>query len=1831
MAAVDVFDREVKASIEELRAALVGDVAKDKKGAQREDENTEQLKKLNDNLQRIVGDQLDRELKALNKLIKKVADCCEDMAGKRSSRDVNREAKAFGEAVAKSMNPAVGNGIEKAIEDAIEDMAPAFENVTDKTMTFGKVLERSQRRFSTAFGMIGKDFQRSFSEAFRNRIAKLNPFKWFEKSGEKAAEDSRNILTEVWQKISTTVSNLWSGVTDKVSGWWKSATDKVSGLWSGVTNKVSGLWNSVAKKVSDSWIGQQTAKVAKGAGFLARSVGTLGKATAGTVKDLFGLGKTRPRGQADVEGGATSEAEAMAETLVNEMGKDDLQLCQCICKCIHELMGVTEKGVAAEKKSGGFVEKLFKGDKKAKSKEDGKGAKSQASLLGSIGAGIKGLLGRGKGGESQEALMREYLQQQRKEKFARAGQGARTKAISGASAASRMVFGDKPVESMLAGVAQGVAKVGGKVIEGPFWALGELVEKSTIPGLTALGPVIKFVGAALGGLAEGLINFVLTPLIEQVEYMDEATKAMYISTGATTSIPGIKMGGAPPPGTGEEWSDIAKRVAESNKNMDSSARTLEKLGTYMSDVGETGQRFNVIQKTTLRNFKRGIQDTKTLNKVTKTGLQTAYLIGASAESTSELFADWHQRLGMSTIDLRGMQRNLTQIGRSTGIFGDELVQIAKSSHQFMENLRMAGNLSTTAAKNILELSARGRKTGTEAATGRTLDFLSKGILRGGGGPKEQALGAIGSGGRPDLARKVLEGTLMDTDEDFKAFGQNLENWTRKLIKADPTKSLEENIKRLTPSQRARYTAIMEQTVGVGLNEMGVLLGNIKETTKSFSERIADFSKAARGPTMSLEDLQGVMDKGGAEWRKTFDKLVAEKGDIGKAIDEMLNMEKLPQELRKQLEGQLSAQQAAFQKQQLFLKTGADLLDAFNASIKDGGKDFDEAIKELAGPQGSKNFQEYLKAIGGDVANGGAAIEKVLADQAKRMREEAKKLGKEEIVNILPTPEEIQKALAGKKPEDMTAIVEKFTRVQGLIAKQGMQASNPVEDIKQNVHLIEAHFKQLMQSAIFQALPFLTEAIKQLNEAPFWKAFKEGDIKKGVELLGEFLANMAGDIEKAMAQVASIADTPGFQKFISGLVSGIATIAKPLLEAIGNYIKENAGGIAKFLEQAIKFFNETDWEMVGKALGMILAALVAIGAAVAVGGALLLGLTALSGGLGGLLLALGGGALVAGIVALALAFKDLDNAKNNLNKTIQKGIEFDQKRTDKSITDNKDLALQGNVSALEARRAALLREEATVVTRIEKNKDKKVGLFGGNAEEVAQVTADRARKTQIDKEKTALEEQLKVAKAQEADKMKTMKGSDLANKQMEDYWNIMMKKQREQKGIQDKQIEERNALHKRVAELDDMTWWTGAEKRERAEKAARRDQLNETLEETQKRLWKPFQHDAQRVYDNTWHKALSMLGNESADQKYVRQRYGISTVDQRKQGVDRGKLGKDYEGLADILWEKGPEAAMDYIKKNAKSLNMDIVQSMLNVYGSKLPVEMAKNLKTAFAQQDYNDLTKKAVTAGLIDPKKEGLTDEQFLRAREVARKRGVDTPDTQDIAKVLQNPETVKLTKEQLDFLVRARDVLKDQLADVKKRAGEATGSGKTVLDNMAKNLQEQIDKSISPTANKEIEEMAKKASNPGSIYTHDTHLEKLLEDMLANRMEITAVKGPAFITPATDGNQVAVSSMLPGSAKGAEDEMRRRQAESSGSDVDMARTEANTGTTAANTRAMVKLLGRIGRLLAKRGNNGNCIQGVQGVDYPTEAFFDEILSTEWPGARIGRTVGLEIDYTDLS
>ena len=68
---------------------------------------------------------------------------------------------------------------------------------------------------------------------------------------------------------------------------------------------------------------------------------------------------------------------------------------------------------------------------------------------------------------------------------------------------------------------------------------------------------------------------------------------------------------------------------------------------------------------------------------------------------------------MSNNQIADMGRGMRDVAKSTGLTGEALKGVVDSSMQFVDQMRKAATLSSSASKNIFELGANAKKLGVE--------------------------------------------------------------------------------------------------------------------------------------------------------------------------------------------------------------------------------------------------------------------------------------------------------------------------------------------------------------------------------------------------------------------------------------------------------------------------------------------------------------------------------------------------------------------------------------------------------------------------------------------------------------------------------------------------------------------------------------------------------------------------------------------------------------------------------------------------------------------------------------------------------------------------------------------------------------------------------------------------------------------------------------------------------------------------------------------------------------------------------------------------------------
>ena len=371
----------------------------------------------------------------------------------------------------------------------------------------------------------------------------------------------------------------------------------------------------------------------------------------------------------------------------------------------------------------------------------------------------------------------------------------------------------------------------------------------TLGNLTRMIPLI---GEGLGGLVEDITHFVMQPLIAEMDYFQNLRQTAFETEG-------IRKG---PTGEGYKSNQFATKRQED---------ALEKYRITQDAILETNQDLKIVQDAQMKNWKRGIREAKNLNRVTITGLSTARLIGAQWESTNELFADMHQNLNMGAIDLAHMGVKMQDIARSTGVTGDRLIGVVKSSEQFMKNMRNVGTLTSTAGGNIAQMMAEASKTGTTEGMSRILQTLSKPMMNWeGGDDKTRNLMLVMARGNQRLLDQMMQGTLMQNKAGLKELADNMEAEFRNLTD-------KRSVAELEPWERAQWDTVFEKMFGVGIKEFELLTQNVRNTSKAFADRykvekddrtrkdmafaesttyISEFNKALQEATQSGEGMEG---------------------------------------------------------------------------------------------------------------------------------------------------------------------------------------------------------------------------------------------------------------------------------------------------------------------------------------------------------------------------------------------------------------------------------------------------------------------------------------------------------------------------------------------------------------------------------------------------------------------------------------------------------------------------------------------------------------------------------------------------------------------------------------------------------------------------------------------------------------------------------------------------------------------------------------------------------------------------------------------------------------
>ena len=400
-------------------------------------------------------------------------------------------------------------------------------------------------------------------------------------------------------------------------------------------------------------------------------------------------------------------------------------------------------------------------------------------------------------------------------------------------------------------------------------------------------------------------------------------------------------------------------------------------------AGRTGVNVTAFQKAYMNNARKGFKDQKAGMRVLESGLKLSTLIGSESQATASLFADWHRELGLGAAQMERMANNMQMVARNTGVTGDELVAVMKSSEQVLKNLRNQGTLTTTAARNVTQAMAEFKKQGFEEAGQSMLSAMSgfSAFNAADKGTKTFLQIAADRGGVDQL--ELMHGQVLQDPEKMGKMGTGLRDFLAQNAGFKPEDYDKFDMDLLSEPQRRQLSIVLD-SMGKSLGDADAAMKVVGKSAKGLGGELSELDKASKSVTSTQEQRKE------AE-KKMNDRLLSASMD--------------------QLGGLMGAAEK-FSDKDL-----GGLADELKKDTK-FGREFEGGAKEMAAM--IPYLSDSIKSQFG------------LSGTAEQMSQQMSKMGTGDQINLrsLAAAEQLDKALAeqGKAPQDFSK------RMQAALAK-----------------------------------------------------------------------------------------------------------------------------------------------------------------------------------------------------------------------------------------------------------------------------------------------------------------------------------------------------------------------------------------------------------------------------------------------------------------------------------------------------------------------------------------------------------------------------------------------------------------------------------------------------------------------------------------------------------------------------------------------------------------------------------------------------------------------------
>jgi len=479
--------------------------------------------------------------------------------------------------------------------------------------------------------------------------------------------------------------------------------------------------------------------------------------------------------------------------------------------------------------------------------------------------------------------------------------------------------------------------------------------------------------------------------------------------------------------------EIAYQTEGVTAQTESLQNTWEKLGKTVKRTGVDRTRF---QMAFVANVKKGIKDLKTSQKITEIGLHLGKQIGANAENTSQMFHDWHMRLNLTTGQMQAMSLNAKEVARQTGLTGENLEEVIRSTDAIVTSMRNAGNFTAEATRGIMGMSAAAKKFGVAEPVNKLLDALSSGSkFLTESSAQTKAFLLRSASDIPGMHEQIIMGTVLKTQKAQKELVAGMDREMSRFARGlgvSLDKFSELDLGDLPDEVRFRMSFAAKQMYGMEIGELHQAVKAMKEGSMTFADRMEDFASTRQKQWLTTQEELNLR-------KKERDATVARTSEILGAYDAAIQKSK-----EAGLTGAAAIQQA-FQRNDL------------QKMIQGGQEDFRKLFGEIGGMDiDTRDATQVFKAAG-----------TMLMDQ---IAQDARKAG----IGLEIDMKGIEEQLASQDPQKVREGLEKLNAEQRRVATIQEASTDPIKKVQFDLLRVNEQIRQISASMLSSLMGIMGE-------------------------------------------------------------------------------------------------------------------------------------------------------------------------------------------------------------------------------------------------------------------------------------------------------------------------------------------------------------------------------------------------------------------------------------------------------------------------------------------------------------------------------------------------------------------------------------------------------------------------------------------------------------------------------------------------------------------------------------------------------------------------------------